>query len=127
MLCSKLKADKQKILKGEWLNSPNVYARTETEETGTPNPKKITKWLKDDSPNKTKTSTPIRIENKHQFAPQGSDPKELKNHQKQVGSVFLFVQFAFISFGAAAVVAVTIFRFLLTSSNKFTTAIETNR
>ena len=34
------------------------------------------------SPNKT--STPIRIENKNQFAPQGSDPKELKNHQKQI-------------------------------------------
>ena len=39
----KLKEEKQKILKGEWLNSPNVYARTETEETGTSHPKKITK------------------------------------------------------------------------------------
>lgn len=52
------------------------------EETGTPNPKKITKWVSEASPNKT--STPIRIENKNQFAPQGSDPKELKNHQKQI-------------------------------------------
>lgn len=78
----KLKEEKSKVIKGEWLNSPNVYARTETEETGTPNPKKITKWVPESSP--SKTSTPIRIENKHHFAPQGSDPKELKNHQKQI-------------------------------------------
>jgi adducin len=78
----KLKEEKSKVIKGEWLNSPNVYARTETEETGTPNPKKITKWVPESSP--SKTSTPIRIENKHHFAPQGTDPKELKNHQKQI-------------------------------------------
>lgn len=78
----KLKEEKSKVIKGEWLNSPNVYARTETEETGTPNPKKITKWVPESSP--SKTSTPIRIENKHHFAPQGNDPKELKNHQKQI-------------------------------------------
>jgi len=78
----KLKEEKQKLIKGEWLNTPNVYARTETEETGTAHPKKITKWVPEASPNKT--STPIRIENKNQFAPQGSDPKELKNHQKQI-------------------------------------------
>lgn len=64
------------------MNSPNVYARTEQEETGTSHPKKITKWVTEQSPNKT--STPIRIESKNQFAPQGSDPKELKNQQKQV-------------------------------------------
>lgn len=78
----KLKEDKSKMVKGEWLNTPNTYARTETEETGTPNPKKITKWVPEASP--SKTSTPIRIENKNQFAPQGTDPKELKNHQKQI-------------------------------------------
>lgn len=78
----KLKEEKSKVVKGEWLNTPNTYARTETEETGTPNPKKITKWVPEASP--SKTSTPIRIENKNQFAPQGNDPKELKNHQKQI-------------------------------------------
>lgn len=78
----KLKEEKSKIVKGEWLNTPNTYARTETEETGTPNPKKITKWVPETSP--SKTSTPIRIENKNQFAPQGNDPRELKNHQKQI-------------------------------------------
>jgi len=83
----KLKEERQKLCKGsDWLTTPNVYSKTELEETG-PFAKKVTKWVSDgtnaaSSPNKT--STPIRIENKHQFAPQGSDPKELKNHQKQV-------------------------------------------
>ena len=85
-------------MKGEWLNSPNNYARTEIEETGTPNPKKITKWIPENSP--SKTSTPIRIENKNQFAPQGTDPKELKNQQKQIKitssiSVFLLIDSLF--------------------------------
>lgn len=78
----KLKEEKSKVIKGEWLNSPNNYARTEIEETGTPNPKKITKWIPENSP--SKTSTPIRIESKNQFAPQGMDPKELKNNIKQI-------------------------------------------
>jgi hypothetical protein len=34
------------------------------------------------SPNST--STPLRFENKNQFAPQGGNPKEFKNQQKQV-------------------------------------------
>jgi hypothetical protein len=42
----------------------------------------IIKWLPESSP--SKTSTPIRIDNKNQFAPLSEDPKELKNHQKQV-------------------------------------------
>ena len=81
----RLKEEKQKALKGEWLASPNAYTRAAeqaSENSGTPSNKKITKWVPESSPNKT--STPIRIENKNQFAPQGVDPKELKNHQKQV-------------------------------------------
>ena len=69
-------------MKGEWLTSPNAYTKTESAENAASYPKKITKWVTEASPNKT--STPIRIENKNQFAPQGVDPKELKNHQKQV-------------------------------------------
>ena len=34
------------------------------------------------SPNKT--STPIKVEDPNQFAPQGSDPKELKSKHKEV-------------------------------------------
>lgn len=81
----KLKEEKQKNMKGEWLASPNAYTKTETSDNSsglTPNPKLVTKWVPENSPNKT--STPIRIENKNQFAPQGVDPRELKNHQKQV-------------------------------------------
>ena len=29
--------------KSDWLNTPNAYKKEEFEETGTPNPKKITK------------------------------------------------------------------------------------
>ena len=31
-----------------------------------------------------KHSTPIKIDTKHQFAPSNVNPKELKNHQKQM-------------------------------------------
>ncbi|CAF3645844.1 unnamed protein product [Rotaria sordida] len=65
----------------EWRNSPNAYLRQEIEETGTPNPKKVTKWVPDTG---LKHSTPIKIDTKHQFAPSNIDPKELKNHQKQI-------------------------------------------
>ncbi|CAF0893814.1 unnamed protein product [Rotaria sp. Silwood1] len=65
----------------EWRNSPNAYLKQEIEETGTPNPKKVTKWVPDTG---LKHSTPIKIDTKHQFAPSNMDPKELKNHQKQI-------------------------------------------
>lgn len=31
-----------------------------------------------------KTSTPIKVDNPNQFAPQGTDPREFKHKQKQV-------------------------------------------
>ncbi|CAF0935659.1 unnamed protein product [Rotaria sp. Silwood1] len=65
----------------EWRNSPNAYLKQEIEETGTPNPKKVTKWVPDTG---LKHSTPIKIDTKHQFAPSNVDPKELKIHQKQI-------------------------------------------
>jgi len=65
----------------EWRNSPNAYLKQEIEETGTPNPKKVTKWVPDTG---LKHSTPIKIDTKHQFAPSNVNPKELKNHQKQI-------------------------------------------
>jgi hypothetical protein len=33
-------------------------------------------------------STPIKVENPNQFAPQGKDPREYKNKQKQVSVSF---------------------------------------
>ncbi|CAF5195801.1 unnamed protein product, partial [Rotaria magnacalcarata] len=65
----------------EWRNSPNAYLKKEIEETGTLNPKKVTKWVPDTALNH---STPIKIDTKHQFAPSNINPKELKNHQKQM-------------------------------------------
>ncbi|XP_045190741.2 gamma-adducin-like isoform X10 [Mercenaria mercenaria] len=74
-----------------WLNSPNVYVKQEMDEIGTQNPKKITKmgiakWVKDEAEDGSpkRTSTPIKVENPNQFAPQGSDPKEFKQKQKQI-------------------------------------------
>ncbi|XP_037916923.1 protein hu-li tai shao isoform X1 [Hermetia illucens] len=64
-----------------WLNSPNVYQKVEVLETGTPDPKKITKWVADGSPTH---STPVRIENALQFVPPGTNPKEFKKLQQLI-------------------------------------------
>jgi len=73
-----------------WLNSPNVYQKVEILETGTPDPKKITKWVDanaeewvaDGSP--THSSTPVRIESALQFVPKNTDPREFKKLQQQI-------------------------------------------
>jgi adducin len=64
-----------------WVNSPNVYQKVEVLETGTTDPKKITKWVQEGSPSH---STPIKIETPHQFAPVSSDTNEFKRKQKEV-------------------------------------------
>ncbi|XP_052703351.1 alpha-adducin-like isoform X3 [Crassostrea angulata] len=68
--------------KAGWLNSPNTYVKKEMEETGTTNPKKITKWIQDGSPSNSGTS--VKLENPNQFAPQGADPHEFKKKQKNI-------------------------------------------
>jgi len=65
--------------KTRWVNSPNVYQKVEVLETGTQDPKKITKWVADGSPSH---STPVKIETSNQFVPMGSDPKEFRRVQK---------------------------------------------
>ncbi|XP_059485021.1 protein hu-li tai shao isoform X3 [Neocloeon triangulifer] len=73
-----------------WLNSPNVYQKVEILETGTPDPKKITKWVDvsndewvaENSP--THSSTPVRIEGALQFVPKNTNPKEFKKLQQQI-------------------------------------------
>ncbi|XP_046743051.1 protein hu-li tai shao isoform X2 [Diprion similis] len=65
-----------------WLNSPNVYQKVEILETGTPDPKKITKWVTDGSP--THSSTPVKIESALQFVPKNTNPKEFKQLQQQI-------------------------------------------
>jgi len=68
--------------KTRWLNSPNSYSKVEVLETGTPDPKKITKWVSDDSP--THTSTPFKLEGNLQFVPKDTNVKEFKHIQKAI-------------------------------------------
>merc|ERR1711981_435231 len=65
--------------KTKWVNSPNVYQKVEVLETGTPDPKKITKWVQDGSPSH---STPIKVESPNQFVPLGTTKKEFKRVQQ---------------------------------------------
>lgn len=73
-----------------WLNSPNVYQKVEILETGTPDPKKITKWVDanadewvaEGSP--THSSTPVKIDAALQFVPKNTNPKEFKRLQQQI-------------------------------------------
>jgi len=67
--------------KTNWVNSPNVYQKVEVLETGTTDPKKITKWVSDGSPSH---STPIKIEKSNQFVPLNTNPKEFKKVQKMM-------------------------------------------
>merc|ERR1712226_1191615 len=64
--------------KTKWVNSPNVYQKVEVLETGTPDPKKITKWVQDGSPSR---STPIKVDSPNQFVPLGTTKKEFKRIQ----------------------------------------------
>ncbi|KOB74167.1 Adducin [Operophtera brumata] len=64
-----------------WLNSPNVYQKVEVLETGTHDPKKITKWVQDGSP--AHSSTPVKIDTL-QFVPMKTNPKEFKKLQQQI-------------------------------------------
>jgi len=61
------------------MNSPNVYQKVEVLETGTDDPKKITKWVQDGSPSH---STPIKVESPNQFVPLGTSKKEFKKIQQ---------------------------------------------
>ncbi|XP_037875858.1 protein hu-li tai shao isoform X18 [Bombyx mori] len=63
-----------------WLNSPNVYQKVEVLETGTSDPKKITKWIQDGS---AQSSTPVKIDTL-QFVPKNTNPKEFKKLQQQI-------------------------------------------
>ncbi|XP_055695454.1 protein hu-li tai shao isoform X3 [Lutzomyia longipalpis] len=69
--------------RSRWLNSPNVYQKVEVLETGTPDPKKITKWVSEGSPTHS-SSTPVRIDGALQFVPHGTNPREFKKLQQQI-------------------------------------------
>ncbi|RWS30630.1 Protein hu-li tai shao-like protein [Leptotrombidium deliense] len=65
-----------------WVNSPNQYQKIEVTETGTSDPKKITK---DSSPSHTYNAT--KIENAHQFIPVNADAAEFKRKQKEMKAI----------------------------------------
>ncbi|KAL7039080.1 hypothetical protein ACKWTF_009793 [Chironomus riparius] len=67
--------------RSRWLNSPNVYQKVEVLETGTSDPKKITKWVAEGSPTH---STPVKIDNALQFVPSNTNPREFKRIQQQI-------------------------------------------
>ncbi|PRD28029.1 UNVERIFIED_CONTAM: hts [Trichonephila clavipes] len=77
----KLMEGKQSRDKLRWVNSPNVYQKVEVLETGTSDPKKITKWVQEGSPSH---STLVKIESPHQFVPKTGDPNEFKKKQKEM-------------------------------------------
>ncbi|XP_053211391.1 protein hu-li tai shao-like isoform X4 [Panonychus citri] len=68
----------------KWVNSPNSYQKVEISETGTLDPKKITKWIQDSSPSH---SNPVKIDNPHQFVPVNGDPAEFKRRQEEMKKV----------------------------------------
>ncbi|CAG2108612.1 unnamed protein product [Medioppia subpectinata] len=70
-----------------WVNSPNVYQKVEVLESGTTDPKKITKWVQGSQDGSPSHSTPIKIETPHQFVPVSLDPSEFKRKQKQMKEV----------------------------------------
>jgi adducin len=74
-----LEKQKKKVKSG-WLTSPNVYRKEEIDEIGTPNPKKITRWVPEGSP----SGTPIKIEGAHTFSPHAENPKELKQKYQSI-------------------------------------------
>ncbi|KAF2362529.1 Class II aldolase/adducin N-terminal [Trinorchestia longiramus] len=67
--------------RSRWLNSPNVYQKVEILETGSSDPKKITKWVADGSPTH---SNAVKLEDNLQFVPKDTDPKEFKKIQKAI-------------------------------------------
>ncbi|XP_048526682.1 protein hu-li tai shao isoform X2 [Dendroctonus ponderosae] len=81
-LWKKLEGGRKGHDRSRWLNSPNVYQKVEILETGTPDPKKITKWVAEGSP--SHSSTPVRIDDVLQFVPKGTNPKEFKQRQQQI-------------------------------------------
>jgi adducin len=68
--------------KARWLNSPNNYQKVHIYETGTNNPKIITKWVQDQS--QSQNGTPVKISATNQFSPFGTNPKEFKEKQREL-------------------------------------------
>lgn len=65
-----------------WVNSPNVYQKKEILETGTHDPRVITRWIQDGHAENGQHYNHVKIDNAHQFAPHSLDVEEFKRKQK---------------------------------------------
>jgi adducin len=65
-----------------WVNSPNVYQKKEILETGTHDPRVITRWIQDGHTQNGQHYNHVKIDNAHQFAPHSLDVEEFKKKQK---------------------------------------------
>jgi len=74
----------KKAYKAGWLTTPNTYKKKEVEEIGTNTPKKITKWVTEGGEEIRGGGSAQKLENPNQFAPQGENPKEFKQKQKNI-------------------------------------------
>lgn len=62
-----------------WVTSPNVYQRKEILETGTQDPRVVTRWIQD---GQTPNGQNYKIDSARQFAPHSVDVDEFKRKQK---------------------------------------------
>lgn len=65
-----------------WVNSPNVYQKKEILETGTTDPRVITRWIQDSQSPEGQYYNHAKIDSAHQFAPHSLDVDEFKRKQK---------------------------------------------
>lgn len=65
-----------------WVNSPNVYQKKEILETGTHDPRVITRWIQDGQTENGQHYNSAKIDSAHQFAPHSLDVEEFKRKQK---------------------------------------------
>lgn len=65
-----------------WVNSPNVYQKKEILETGTHDPRVITRWIQDGPAQNGQHYNHVKIDSAHQFAPHSLDVEEFKRKQK---------------------------------------------
>lgn len=72
----------QKKEKVNWINTPNSYQRVELSETGTEEPRKITKWVNGDGQRDGGSQQNIKIDSSHQFIPLNENGKR-EFHMKQ--------------------------------------------
>lgn len=67
-----------------WVNSPNVYQKKEILETGTHDPRVITRWIQDGQRENGQHYNHTKIDSAHQFAPHSLDAEEFRRKQKEM-------------------------------------------